>query len=372
MTDDNHTEAACLLQQGTSYRKRIGLKSVAAPRDPIFAGFKHGAFSIYFGDAPIYHFDLEGRWQRAFLGGTHYLKGLDATVQVIDRVREGPSLVLKRKTLADAEAGEFDARIRSMALDLIADLGAGRLARVEPPAQKAQCWPPTSSMPCLAQVSSWDTGRWFAHRQQYSATYGPLPFLPPECQNAVVLQATISQAGASGIGLSSDKEASARSPGEFEQHARNVAGLWGRRLLQSRVIFLAGDDVLHSPAHDVAAFLETAGRTFPIEPKSRRAKTVPAEDDDDRPHFDGVHVFLGNFAAAQPRLADWGDYACAGVSPGQPRFGVGRPKRANDPSQELGRPRPARDGRRHQDNRTGSQRSDTGRCWRHRACGNAC
>ena len=33
---------------------------------------------------------------------------------VIDRVREGPSLVLKRKTLAHAVAGEFDARIRSM------------------------------------------------------------------------------------------------------------------------------------------------------------------------------------------------------------------------------------------------------------------
>ena len=72
--------------------------------DPIFAGFRPGVFSLYFGDAPIYHFDLEGRWQRAFVAGTHYLKGLDATVQAIDRVREGANLVLKRRTLGYAEA----------------------------------------------------------------------------------------------------------------------------------------------------------------------------------------------------------------------------------------------------------------------------
>ena len=67
----------------------------------VFAGFKQGAFSLYFGDAPIYHFDLEGRWQRAFLEPTHYLKSLDTRVQMIDRVREGANLVLKRWDLED-------------------------------------------------------------------------------------------------------------------------------------------------------------------------------------------------------------------------------------------------------------------------------
>src|SRR5277367_999426 len=116
MVEDHPTEAACLLEQGASYRRRIGLKPRATSGDPIFAGFKPGAFSLYFGDAPIYHFDLEGRWQRAFVEGTHYLKGLDATVHAIDRVREGPNLVLKRRTLADAKADEVDERVRSTAL----------------------------------------------------------------------------------------------------------------------------------------------------------------------------------------------------------------------------------------------------------------
>ena len=125
MVEDHPTEAACLLEQGASYRRRIGLKPVVTPGDPIFAGFKQGAFSLYFGDAPIYHFDLEGRWQRAFVDGTHYLKGLDATVHAIDRVREGPNLVLKRRTLTCAEAADFDERVRSTALELIAGLDAG-------------------------------------------------------------------------------------------------------------------------------------------------------------------------------------------------------------------------------------------------------
>src|SRR5947199_10180530 len=116
------SEAAGLLRAGALYTRRLGLRPPTGPPDLIFAGFKHGAFSIYFGDAPIYHFDLEGRWQRAFVDGLHYLKGLDAVVQVIDRVREGPNLVLNRRTLDSAEATDFDAQVRTVALELISDL----------------------------------------------------------------------------------------------------------------------------------------------------------------------------------------------------------------------------------------------------------
>ena len=89
MADGHLSEAACLIEQGATYRRRVGLQPTHDPADPIFAGFKPGAFAVYFGDAPYYHFDLEGRWQRAFVEGTHFLKGLDGTVQSIDRVREG-------------------------------------------------------------------------------------------------------------------------------------------------------------------------------------------------------------------------------------------------------------------------------------------
>src|SRR4029077_1501181 len=108
---------ACLIEQGATYRWRVGLQPRHEPGEPIFTGFKTAAFAVYFGDAPFYHFDLEGRWQRAFVEGTHFLKSLDGTVQSIDRVREGPSLVLKRSTLDEATAAEFDSRVQAMALN---------------------------------------------------------------------------------------------------------------------------------------------------------------------------------------------------------------------------------------------------------------
>src|SRR5437764_7578371 len=181
MDQGHRTEAACLLEQGALYRRRIGLEPVARAGEAIFAGFKHGAFSVYFGDAPIYHFDLEGRWQRAFVDGLHYLKGLDAVVQVIDRVREGPNLVLKRRTLDSAEAIDFDAQVRTVASELISDLDTGRLRRREPPADKAQPLLDEELRDFLERISGWNAAAWFAHRERYLATYGPLPFLPPEC-----------------------------------------------------------------------------------------------------------------------------------------------------------------------------------------------
>ena len=138
MADDHLTEAACLLEQGASYRRRIGLKPVVTPGDPIFAGFKHGAFSLYFGDAPIYHFDLEGRWQRAFVDGTHYLEGARRG-RACDRPRaRGAEPRLEAQDAGGAPRRKISTiAVRSTALELIAGLDSGTLGRVEPASPKA-------------------------------------------------------------------------------------------------------------------------------------------------------------------------------------------------------------------------------------------
>ena len=156
----------------------------------LFAGFKKGAFSLYFGDAPIYHFDLEGRWQRAYVDVTHYLKSLDTSVHAIDRVREGANLVLRRRTLGADDIHDLDLQVRGIALGLIAELDGGRLLRQEPPMDKAQPLDNAALRDFLERIARWDAAAWDAHRRQYQATYGPLSFLPPDCQNAVVFQAT--------------------------------------------------------------------------------------------------------------------------------------------------------------------------------------
>ncbi len=301
------TEAACLVETGAQYHRRVGLKPSAGHLDPIFAGFRSGAFSLFFGDSPFYHFDLEGRWQRAVVEGAHFLRGLDGTVQVVRRVREEANLVLRRHILTEAEAGDFDERVRSAVLDLIADLDAGRLERMEPPAAKATPLAQAELHEFLERIGRWDSAAWAADRERYLAAYGlvALPFLPPECQNAVLLQATSGNTGGVTFGGSPASEPRVLSPAEFQQHATQVAALWGRRLSQSRFAFLAGSDVLRQPVENVMAYLDAIKRAFPIalERQAGVIRRAPAETAGHR--LEGVQAFLDNFLAPRPDRAGW-------------------------------------------------------------------
>lgn len=295
----HQTEAACLLETGAQYGTRVMLRPAAG--DPIFAGFKPGAFSLYFGDEPIYHFDRDGRWQRAFVGGIHYLKGLDTSVQAIDRVREGANLVLKRRTLSFAETTDLDALVRSAAIETLA---ARDLERVEPP-PKAQALSPEALRDELEQIASWDAAAWFAHRERYLATYGPLPFLPPDLPAALVVQATLGHAGGIAFGGGAAATHAVRTEAEFRQHVDAVARLLGRRTLQCRAVFLAGSDALRQPRGDVAGFLEAIGRAFPIVPREdRRAR----DSNESAPRLEGIHSFLDDFATPRPTRDDWHHY----------------------------------------------------------------
>ena len=167
--------------------------------------------------------------------------------------------MLKRRTLGFAEASDLDVRVRSAAQEVLEALGSGRLERVEPPS-RARPLPSDELRGFLEQVARWDAAAWCAHREKSIGTYGPLPLLPPDCLNAVVLQATLGHAGGITFGLSAAAEHSVRSASEFEEHARTVAELLGRRTLQSRSVFLGGGDVLRRPAAEVAAYLETVAR----------------------------------------------------------------------------------------------------------------
>ncbi|HEV3163022.1 MAG TPA: hypothetical protein VGZ22_03195 [Isosphaeraceae bacterium] len=296
------TEAECLLQTGAMYTRRLGLRPTSRPHDLVFAGLKHGAFSIYFGDEPIYHFDLEGRWQRAFVEGVHYLKGLDNSVDAIDRVREGANLVLHRRALSFAETGDFDASVRSMAIRLISDLESGGLEPIAPPS-------PTASISrddlrgFLDRVVEWDAAAWFAHRERYLGTYGTLGFLPSEAQQAVILQATLGHARGAAFGLAPPAEPYKRSEAEFQEHASAVAAFLGKRALQCRGAYVAGTDLFHLPADQVAAYLRITAEVFPIDPAPVRLR---ARDVPDEPHrLESLYAFLDNLDPPLPDLAAW-------------------------------------------------------------------
>ena len=200
MADDHLSEAACLLEQGATYRRRVGLKPTHGRPIRSSPASSRVRFAIYFGDAPIYHFDLEGRWQRAFVDGTHFLKALDGDRPVhrpgARRAEPGSEA---QDAWTHAAASDFDVQVRSTALELIGDLDAREARRIEPSSQRAIAPRAESS------VSSWNgspAGTRPPGSPIASDTSRPtarMPFLPPECPNAVVLQATLGHTAQFGV-----------------------------------------------------------------------------------------------------------------------------------------------------------------------------
>jgi hypothetical protein len=292
------TEAACLLQSGALYSRRLGLRLGSVE---LFAGVKPGAVSIYVDDAPIYHFDLEGRWQRAFIDGTHYLKGLDATVRSLDRERESGAMVLRRGTLPYAEAADLDASIRSFALSLIDDLDDGRL-EVVPGPSGVKTFATEEFREFLERVVRWDSAAWFSHREKYLGAYGPMPFLPPDAPNPLVLQATLGNRNGRAFGGSRPAEYYKRSPAEFLDHCQSVSKLIGRRIAQHKSVFLGGENALNFPLETVVLWLNSIANCFPIGGPKR-----PAGDawDDPPTNLVAVHAFLDDFSATLPDVEGW-------------------------------------------------------------------
>jgi hypothetical protein len=283
----HQTEAACLLETGSLYRERVLLQPKQGP--PIFAGIKHGAFSLYFGDDPFYHVDLDGRWQRTFDDDVHYLKGLDTTVQAIERTREGPNLVLRRRTLSADETVERDAFVRSRAIDLLEGLSSERLTRLSPPPDKARTLADDDLRTMLDRIAQWDATSWLAQRDRYRAAYGPLPFLPPDAANALVLQASVGHAKGVSFGLAAPVEHSTRTAEEFAGHLRDVTALLGRRAAQYKAVFLGGSDVFARAFVDLEAIFRLIADAFPfVERGERRSSEVSNEGI----QLDGVHVFV--------------------------------------------------------------------------------
>jgi hypothetical protein len=312
MSQEHQTEAACLLDHGASYRSRVGLVPASGDGEIVFAGLKEAAMSLFVGDAPIYHFDLEGRWQRAFVDETHYLKGLDGTVKAIDRIREPTGLRLWRRSLAHEEAARLDTVVQEAAAGLAADLDAGRLARREPPAGSSQPLETNRLRVLLERIVAWDPEAWRAHRIRYDAAYGPIAFLPPECQGAVVLQATLGNLGGRSFGMGPVAEPKIRSIPEFEDHIRAVTALLGRRLRQSRAIFLCGSGLWRLSQSDVHAYLEAVGRAFRIQKRQQGEPPTPAADRAPIV-FDGIHVFLDDFRNPRPDRTGWCSFAERGI-----------------------------------------------------------
>lgn len=283
----HETEAACLLRSGNLFPRRVGLQDHDGRLT--FAGIKHSAFSLYLGDDPHAHFDLEGRWQRIYRDGTHYRKALDGSVDAIERHREGPNLVLRRRSLSFTEIVDLDAEIRDLTVGLLDDLGRGRQEPVPPPPGH-NILPSDELQEIFERIAGWDAASWFRHRERYLATYRNLPFLPPDALYSVVLQTTI--------------EGVDRTPGELADHARAVAKLLGRRLAQCRRIFLSGAGFPHRPIAEIVAAMDAINQVMPIGPAADHPRK-PSDRPVDEVELKGIDILLDDLAPPLPDREGW-------------------------------------------------------------------
>lgn len=269
------TEAACLIDQGLMFPHRQGFRD--ATGQTVLIGFKPGACSIYFDDEPIYHFDLEGRWQRAFLGadltdpktpenlagvpGTHYLKAMDTTTTSLVRLREGQEIKIHRHRLDFAQTVEMDEHVRKMAMDLHSRIATRDLLPVNPPSEgrkAGKAVPVNEILDFLERIATWDTAAWSRQKQRFQSTFGPLPMAPPGAPGVLTLQATMGDSGPSGVGFggSETTELYLRTPEEFQNHLHLVLSMWGRRMQQARGVYVSGSDLIHQPMLEVLNVLD--------------------------------------------------------------------------------------------------------------------
>jgi hypothetical protein len=92
---------------------------------PIVAGFRvNGAFSLFFGEDPVYQFNAAGELRRAYAGGRLY-KAVGGRLVELTRVRLPNQVELRHRELSAEEAADFLLRMRHRMSDFQSLLDSG-------------------------------------------------------------------------------------------------------------------------------------------------------------------------------------------------------------------------------------------------------
>lgn len=117
-----------LFVEATALTRRIEL-ALSGAAEPVVAGCRPtGAWSIYFGGDPCYHFDPNGRLRRAFVDARLYRTQGD-TLARLHRVRTDDAVELVRTDLSAVERRAFLERMRQRLAELQQQLADGTAAR---------------------------------------------------------------------------------------------------------------------------------------------------------------------------------------------------------------------------------------------------
>ncbi len=105
--EDLIREATALLRRLELTRKAASFGAPSAEQAPIVCGFRaHGAFSIYFGEDPVYQFNSTGELRRAYRNGL-LIKADQRQLASLTRQRTGSVVALLRHDFTSQETESF-------------------------------------------------------------------------------------------------------------------------------------------------------------------------------------------------------------------------------------------------------------------------
>jgi len=142
-----------LMAEATALRERIEL-DLPDVTEHVVVGFReNGAWSLYFGSDPVFHFDAGGALRRAFVDGELY-RSQGTTLARLTRTRTDREVQLVRHDLSQGELEKFLGVLRDHLKRLHGDLESGA-ARVVQQVPEKWNWQPR----LLAALSEARSGR---------------------------------------------------------------------------------------------------------------------------------------------------------------------------------------------------------------------
>ena len=198
-----------------------------------------------FGDSERVYLDADGRFHRAWIGETSYQRGLDGRVRRIVLRKNGRRHLPIIDILEGAEAQRAIESAYTIVQKFWSELPSATPRRI-----RLQ----------LREALSWTPERHAEHAREYTDVYRPIPILPPDQTDAVVVQPSTGCAWnrCSFCNFYQEERFTVRRPDAFRRHVQQVAALHGRTLRHRRRVFLGQANGLCGKADRLERVLQIA------------------------------------------------------------------------------------------------------------------
>ncbi len=255
---------------------------------PLHISLAAGALTLSFAGRSNLSFDGEGRLVGAWYDHITYRRGLDNRV-LAKWLDPGRPPQRRRALLSTDRRQALVERAYSDAYSVLDRLRQNALRTAPtPPAfvSHAAAW--------LERIAAWSFDRLEGEAGRFCAIYKPVSILPPDQYLALVLQATegCSYNQCTFCTFYRDRPFRIKSPGEFEEHVRQVQNFLGRGLVLRRSVFLADANAVIMPNTRLLPLLQAVNAAFTITPPGLEQSARRAWEQAHPAALEGIYAFI--------------------------------------------------------------------------------